>query len=609
MGLRIVAQYLTPLLALLVGMALHLDLDRAVPGNSDRDDDRISYFRPSVSDNQGSANALLPGVTSARLEPFAIRIGQETARLILGVDDPAVVEVRMQAFLLSLNGELTDFITLVDDGTQGDEVAGDGLFTRDQLTIARPYELSSASRNFSSANMTFTFEDGHQEEGPVQLGYLTLIGVDPGVETPNVDRGNLADNVHQSDFVVNIVRDFDGVFPNLSIDPQEVAREYYSVFPDDKDFMIISILFNWAGLGGFHHHITSDVEGIGLDTWDVSSEYGSAGYLGSLIVSTYPGPQLLNHEILHRWVGYLDTLAITRSGHWVAVERSGSGFTLTSNRVNGGIYRGLVKEGGDKEYRAWHTTYSGVYNDLELYLMGLIPASDVAGPIRTLINPTYQSTVVPPPPSAGFDPGVFVSQFYDIYHADGIREIQFEDIITAVGERNPDHQNSQKAFKSVLVVPYDRPLTDTEFAALDYQMREYEKPDSDFGPLTHSLDHTFEAATGGRATLETRLKGSPTGVAAERVGNELPHGYALYQNYPNPFNPSTRIRYDLPVAADVRLAVFDALGRELVTLVNTRMPAGQHEITWGPRDLASGFYIYKIEAGKFTTARRMLLAR
>ena len=94
----------------------------------------------------------------------------------------------------------------------------------------------------------------------------------------------------------------------------------------------------------------------------------------------------------------------------------------------------------------------------------------------------------------------------------------------------------------------------------------------------------------------------------------LPTEYALGQNFPNPFNPTTTIQYDLPQAGWVVLKIYDALGREVRTLVRGDNPAGRHTVLWnGSNDegvnLSSGMYIYRLTAGTFEQTRKMLLVR
>ena len=85
--------------------------------------------------------------------------------------------------------------------------------------------------------------------------------------------------------------------------------------------------------------------------------------------------------------------------------------------------------------------------------------------------------------------------------------------------------------------------------------------------------------------------------------------YQLAQNYPNPFNPSTNISYALVNAGEVKLEIFNALGQKIATLVNGKMPAGQHTVAWDARDVPSGLYFYKLETGAFNQTRKMVLMK
>jgi spore coat protein A len=89
----------------------------------------------------------------------------------------------------------------------------------------------------------------------------------------------------------------------------------------------------------------------------------------------------------------------------------------------------------------------------------------------------------------------------------------------------------------------------------------------------------------------------------------LPSSFELSQNYPNPFNPTTEIRFSLPEANHVSLKVYNVVGQEVATLINADAPAGYHSVQLDARDLASGLYIYKIEAGNFVQTKKMVLMK
>jgi hypothetical protein len=90
---------------------------------------------------------------------------------------------------------------------------------------------------------------------------------------------------------------------------------------------------------------------------------------------------------------------------------------------------------------------------------------------------------------------------------------------------------------------------------------------------------------------------------------QAPQEFALMQNYPNPFNPKTGIRYQVSGVSDVKITVYDMLGREMAVLVNERKQPGNHEVSFDGSGLASGVYLYRFTAGSFAETRRMILLK
>lgn len=85
--------------------------------------------------------------------------------------------------------------------------------------------------------------------------------------------------------------------------------------------------------------------------------------------------------------------------------------------------------------------------------------------------------------------------------------------------------------------------------------------------------------------------------------------FELYQNYPNPFNPITNIRFSLPEKSNVKLDVYNILGQRVMTILNEVKDAGLHSVNFDGSRLASGTYIYRLEAGKYLAIKKMVLMK
>src|SRR5690606_29622475 len=95
--------------------------------------------------------------------------------------------------------------------------------------------------------------------------------------------------------------------------------------------------------------------------------------------------------------------------------------------------------------------------------------------------------------------------------------------------------------------------------------------------------------------------------------NIYPNNFILEQNYPNPFNPTTQITYQIPESGNVKLKVFDILGREVSVLLDEYKEAGKHSVEFNAasvsRRITSGVYFYLLQAGEFRESKKMILLR
>jgi len=129
--------------------------------------------------------------------------------------------------------------------------------------------------------------------------------------------------------------------------------------------------------------------------------------------------------------------------------------------------------------------------------------------------------------------------------------------------------------------------------------------------LTNGITYWYkleDVAFDGTTTMHGPISVIPQAEEAVEV-QTLPMEFALSQNVPNPFNPVTEIRYQLPEASYVELAIYDVLGQKVRVLVDGFVDASYRTMVWDARDVASGIYFVRMEAGDFLEVRKMVLIR
>lgn len=134
------------------------------------------------------------------------------------------------------------------------------------------------------------------------------------------------------------------------------------------------------------------------------------------------------------------------------------------------------------------------------------------------------------------------------------------------------------------LIPYGAKISSL-VGILDYSFSNYKlepRKDSDFGAIT---------------------------VGVRREGDALPGKYELSQNYPNPFNPTTSIQYSIPVNGQVTLKIFNILGQQVQTLVNTVQNSGSYVVNFDASRLSSGIYFYELRADQFVSVKKMVLLK
>jgi hypothetical protein len=118
--------------------------------------------------------------------------------------------------------------------------------------------------------------------------------------------------------------------------------------------------------------------------------------------------------------------------------------------------------------------------------------------------------------------------------------------------------------------------------------------------------------SGGALSIWTAIIDYP--VAVQNNKNTIPSRFELMQNYPNPFNPETKIRFSVPAnrkqeMTDVKIIIYDILGRQITALVNESLKPGSYEIGWNAANHSSGIYYYKLVTKDFTDTKKMVLVK
>jgi hypothetical protein len=187
-----------------------------------------------------------------------------------------------------------------------------------------------------------------------------------------------------------------------------------------------------------------------------------------------------------------------------------------------------------------------------------------------------------------------------------------------------NHARAGTVYGTIRDAQTQAPIANAEVKALDYYNKS-RRSNADGTYRIRTVQGTNKrfvfSATGYRAdtlTLSVPENGDSIQVDVALLNatssvpsSNAPSEFRLNQNYPNPFNPTTTLTYQLPKASDVRLEVFDVVGRKVATLVSAKQGAGTHSVSFNASEfsLTSGVYFYRLSAGGRTETKRMTLLK
>ena len=305
---------------------------------------------------------------------------------------------------------------------------------------------------------------------------------------------------------------------------QAIAQRIYKNFPDQFDMILAvnNLPDITTGLFGYNISVQNTQQGIGRPPLNNTAQWGSAGKLQNFLFlgseqDVYS--RTILHEILHRSANFLTQVQSIDRAHW--------GFSSVGGQL-GGWQPGTLRSIGPGRYDAdsptgatdWFSNTPAFpddgfvpYSQLELYLLGLIDATQV-DPIQYATNPAW----IPPL-------NAFGSSALGQFTADSIQTVTINNIIAQEGLRFPTPATSQKNFRAITVVLTPNPLTQAELDEFDTDVELFGRAGSDGNPAVLN----FWEATGGRASItnDGLAKFLPTGNPALGIGS---NGGALALN-------------------------------------------------------------------------------
>lgn len=453
---------------------------------------------PAIHPRSKNAVNVLNGFTI----PYVITVG-ETFKIAIKVLETNINQIELTNFANNSHanwrykGLAFSSLILKDNGSQGDEKANDQVFTIDQITILNMNMSFPDHKFFRNADILITKTNGSTETMTTDLAFgIRTIPVTS--ELSIIKRIN--DTIQHTAYVFNIVSKVNPI-------SNEVGKTYFKYMPDDRDFLMRATTYATPGtspaadFAGVKNNITGYTTKTS-PAFDRSALYGSNGKLmgfGNYYYTYGMLPSLSVHEILHYWCAFVDkSLKLDDgAGHWSTVEWPSSGFGSTA-------WTTKIQKVTDSTFKIGSGNKPTYYNNMELYLMGLLPFDSVPFPIRYLKN---QGVIL----SFNLDNTVTVK-------GDGIDSVTKEQYLKVMDIRSPGVNASQKIFKTAFVVISDRLLSAKEMTYYDFLVKESESKNQSLASQSF-LGLNFFSAARGKASLDARIANVSTSLKHENHKN------------------------------------------------------------------------------------------
>ena len=359
---------------------------------------------------------------------------------------------------------------------------------------------------------------------------------------------------------------------NVTLYPSDTTRNRYFYLVLDRDLNIQDVQYSPFG-GGFSGYNGYEVTVSGVvtaDTTDIEGNETGTTSLSEVYIQNGSGP-------------------------WSGIRINGTE-TLTLHR-------------GDA------VTVTGTVQDY----YGMTEINGIDNPNNLTVNSTGNPLPEPQPISTATIGTVISGGTVQVEQWEGVL-IKYDNITVtdenADGNVGPHSPPTNINYGDILVA--DASSTNTR-VSLQYGTHDYHNywnAGQDTIPIYLREGYTFESITGilwfgfSNYKLFPRKNDDFAGISDIKNETVLPVEFSLSQNYPNPFNPSTKIEYSLPVEGNITIKIFNILGQEVRTLINNELTsAGKHTVTFNAISLPTGIYIYRLQAGNFSSNKKMILLK
>jgi hypothetical protein len=374
---------------------------------------------------------------------------------------------------LAADGEARGTVPLHDDGTHGDAVAGDRVYTSDAVGFA------GATPNWggrTSYDYLLYVRVPGGSPPLVSIPSATLVALTPdALLVPTALPGGAQCTPHAAAIVDDMSE------PNFNWD-QPASRTFFRSFADIYDFLYLFPTYGMADYAGLSGTVFNDATGIGKSLHDNRWRFGSTRLMSCILMRAGITMPLL-HETMHHWGATMDALFHTTSWgyHW--------GYAGVNGQL-GGFDPATLRDNGDGTWAIRYCAPYGFaaddrpYGALELYIAGLVDTLGELGDIPVLVNPEMQGS-------------------WSRIAADRVDYVSAADIVATYGPRVPAAASSQHRFNAAFCWVGPRPVNAAAMSFLDLAARIYSG--KEVVPLTHS----FTTATRGVGAMDTRIRTRP----------------------------------------------------------------------------------------------------